>query len=345
MHDGGQPGGVQGVDVDVPVGQGHDRMGGGDGRQPVEERGRRVGAPSRVRDTVHLVRSGGHVLELLDQRRVDREGHRDGRHDLRPAAGRAAREALDDGQCAVESTIRGDRVGQSVVEELSGRAAMAPFGQRPEPADRRAGRRVHGLLHQEGGQLTHAPLVAVDRAVDVQEHRVDAVLVQSQFVGADRVAEPDPRAGGQRLGHRLEARQHGRRGVGVAGRGGQFAPGGDHLPPLQPHAEGGDRRRARVREGAGDRHDGARCDRPRLEAADVDPDRPVGVGRVVRGGGRDDRRGGGSGGRGGRGRARRCETQSGCEQRSDGGAQQRRPAHAVSASSAGARSTSARSSA
>ena len=45
-----------------------------------------------------------------------------------------------------------------------------------------------GLLDEEGGQLAHAALlVAVDGAVDVEQHRVDAVAVQTQLGGADGV--------------------------------------------------------------------------------------------------------------------------------------------------------------
>jgi hypothetical protein len=108
---------LQRVGVDVAVGQRHHRVDGGQRAQPVQERPGDLGALPGGVVGADRVRALGHDAELLDQRRVDRQRHRQSGGLL---AGRlGARQPLEDGQRAVEPASGGHRAGQLVVGEAA----------------------------------------------------------------------------------------------------------------------------------------------------------------------------------------------------------------------------------
>jgi hypothetical protein len=376
-EDTGQPGTGQRIGVDVAVGQGHHRMDGGDRGQPLEEgRGLR-GAPSRL--AVHVVGAGGHELQFLDEGGVHREGDPEPGDGLRLPLRHAARQPLHDGERPVQPAAGAHRPRETVVPEPARRRAVRGLDDRPQPGDGGPRRGLRRRLDDVGRQFTDAAqLHAVHRTVDVDQHGIDAVPGEPQLVGGHRVAELELISGRQLAGHGLERWADRGRRIGLLLVGGELGAGGEDLPALQPHAEPADRGGAGVRQRPGDRDQRARGDRAGLEAADLDPHRPVGIGRVVLliGGRGQQRRTDRGGLRGRRRDAERHPTEGGDpqrrgEQRGDRGAHQRRPRHrasllalvgrgsrgpgcrseprklgqALSASRAGARSTSARSSA
>jgi hypothetical protein len=139
---GGQAGRLQGIGVDVAVGQGQDRVVVGHRPQPLQPRGRGLGAGARPRPARDGVGALRHERELLDQCRVDRDGDRCGRRrrDGRGIGGRAGRHdgghLLEDGQRAVEPAAVGHQGGEAVVDEAAGGVAVRALDERPQPGHR-----------------------------------------------------------------------------------------------------------------------------------------------------------------------------------------------------------------